>query len=139
MGTMVSFRLRPREIPEMLLTRRQAGAGFMSLAGGAALPIGRAWAQEPAAAEEPHTELDVTRGRWEHMMAPVHINNQGPFSFLMDTGANISCVSHTLANRLMLAPGPPAPVHTVVGVQTRPSVVIDHLTVGSRRRKEVRA
>ncbi|HEY8574652.1 pepsin/retropepsin-like aspartic protease family protein [Phenylobacterium sp.] len=122
----------------MFLTRRQAGAGFMSLAGAGALPLKSAWAQEAPLAEDP-TEVDTTKGRWEHMVAPVTINAQGPFNFLMDTGANVSCVSNDLASKLMLASGPAAPVHTVVGVRTRPSFIIDHLVVGSRKRREVRA
>jgi predicted aspartyl protease len=122
----------------MFLTRRQAGASLLSAAGMGAAPFGRAWAQD-GPLEEAATEIDTTKGRWEHMVAPVTINNQGPFNFLMDTGANISCVSNSLANRLMLTQGPDAPVHTVVGVKNRPSFVIDHLVVGSRKRREVRA
>jgi predicted aspartyl protease len=73
------------------------------------------------------------------MLAPVAINGQGPFQFLMDTGANTSCVSRDLAQRLMLAAAAPARVHTVVGVRERPGVFIDHLQVGDRSRKAVRA
>lgn len=120
----------------MLVTRRQAAAGFLTTAA-AALPLTRAWGQE--AVEETPTEVALGRGHWEHMIAPVSINNQGPFNFLMDTGANVSCVSHKLADRLMLAEGPTARVHTVVGVQNRPSVMIDNLSVGSRKRRDVRA
>lgn len=122
----------------MFPSRRQAGAGLLSLAGASALPY-RAFGQELHPEDEAPTEVDASRSRWEHLVAPVTINGHGPFNFLMDTGANVSCVSHNLASRLMLAPGPDARVHTVVGVKTRPSVVIDHLVVGSRKRREVRA
>lgn len=122
-------------------TRRHAALGFAA-AGALTLPL-RAWAEEPPAeaaeADEPDTELDLQSSRWEHMMAPVLINGQGPFNFLMDTGANTSCVSHKLVDRLMLANGPPTRVHTVVGVRTHPSVMIDNLEVGARSRRAVKA
>jgi predicted aspartyl protease len=57
----------------------------------------------------------------------------------MDTGANVSCVSYDLAERLALTAAAPARVHTVVGVQERPGVLIDHLKVGERSRRSVHA
>jgi predicted aspartyl protease len=120
-------------------TRRHAAVGLLAAA---ALPISHASAQaliETPDQEEPPAGLDTSRDGYEHMLAPVSINGQGPFQFLMDTGANVSCISRALADRLDLAPGPTATVHTVVGVRERPSVVIDHLQVGSRSRKAVKA
>jgi predicted aspartyl protease len=89
--------------------------------------------------DEPATALDTTSDRNDHMLAPVSINGQGPFNFLLDTGANISCVSHRLAARLDLKSGEQAQVHTVVGVRSRPMVVLDRLQVGPRNRRNVRA
>jgi predicted aspartyl protease len=89
----------------MSLTRRHAAASLFAL-GGAALPLTRALAQTPAdrlAPDEPSTRLDTGRDGFEHMLAPVTINGQGPFQFMIDTGANTSCISHELADRLMLA------------------------------------
>ncbi|MDB5453598.1 MAG: hypothetical protein JWO33_2176 [Caulobacteraceae bacterium] len=128
----------------MFPTRRLAATGLLTLAGAGFLPIVRAWAQTPAAdtpdlPDEPPTLIDTVRDRFEHMLAPVTINGQGPFNFLLDTGANISCVSRRLADQLGLEAGPPARVHTVVGAQMRPSVVIRQLQVGSRNRSAVRA
>ena len=91
------------------------------------------------APEEPPTQIEAGRDRFEHMLAPVGINGQGPFQFLLDTGANVSCVSRALADKLDLTPGKPAKVHTMVGVRTRPSVMINHLAVGSRNRTTVNA
>ncbi|MGH6910705.1 MAG: retropepsin-like aspartic protease, partial [Phenylobacterium sp.] len=124
----------------MSFTRRHAAAGLA--AGAAALPFSQAAAQvlvEKPDVEEPPAGLDTSQDAYEHMLAPVSINGQGPFQFLMDTGANTSCVSRALADKLDLTPGPTANVHTVVGVRQRPSVVIDHLQVGSRSRKKVQA
>jgi len=124
----------------MSFTRRHATAGLV--AGAAVLPFSQAAAQaivETPDVEEPPAGLDTGKDGYEHMLAPVTINGQGPFQFLMDTGANTSCVSRALADKLDLTPGPAANVHTVVGVRQRPSVVIDHLQVGSRTRKKVKA
>jgi predicted aspartyl protease len=123
-------------------TRRQAAAGLLASAGAALTPLRSAFAQTeavPVDQDETPTQIDTGRDRYEHMLAPVAINGQGPFNFLMDTGANVSCVSHELAERLALEPGPPARVHTVVGVRERPMVLIDQLRVGARDRRKVRA
>lgn len=121
-------------------TRRHAALGLLA----AALPAAPAFAHAPAAIELPDednapTALDTRNDRYEHMLAPVTINDQGPFNFLLDTGANISCVSHGLAERLNLVSTGSASVHTVVGVRERPIVTLDRLQVGPRDRRKVRA
>lgn len=126
----------------MSSTRRQAALSLMALAAVGA-PLASAHAAEPLEAPDAPLEdplqLAAGESRNEHMMAQVLINGQGPFNFVLDTGANTSCVSHTLAEQLMLTPGPPTRVHTVVGVRERPSVVIDDLQIGKRNRKKVSA
>jgi len=128
-------------------TRRHAALGLLA-AGGAALPAARAFAQDNTAtvaalelpdADDPPTTLETGQDKYEHMLAPVTINDQGPFNFLLDTGANISCVSHRLMERLELTSVESAPVHTVVGVRQRPIVTLDRLQVGPRDRRKVRA
>jgi len=128
----------------MLLDRRQAACGLLAAAG--ALSAWRAFGQTPAdsastpatAGDEPNTQLDTGRDPFEHMLAPVSINGEGPFNFLVDTGANVSCVSRDVAEQLKLTPGAPSPVHTAVGVRVRPTVIIDRLDVGARKRRHVR-
>jgi predicted aspartyl protease len=126
----------------MLPSRRQAATRLLA-AGALALPASRALAQVvqngDGSIEDAPTQLDTGRDKFEHMLAPVMINGQGPFQFLMDTGANVSCVSKALADRLMLTGLPPTRVHTVVGVRERPGVLIDRLQVGDRRRTAVHA
>lgn len=147
----------------MTLDRRGATLGLLSSAG-AALPLARAWAQTPPAASaaptpaaagaapassgalqpasagnESPTQVGTTRDKFEHLVAPVDIDSQGPFQFILDTGANVSCVSNDLAERLMLAPAGQAPVHTMVGVRERPSFMMKTLTIGDRSRRNVRA
>lgn len=127
-------------------TRRRAALGLLA-AGGAALPAARVLSQESVVAaplelpdeDLPPTAIETHRDRNEHMLAPVTINDQGPFDFLLDTGANISCVSHRLVERLDLKAAETARVHTVVGVRERPMVTLDRLQVGPRDRRKVRA
>lgn len=126
-------------------TRRAAAFGLLGAAG-AMTPLARAFAQpaEPDPAEAPDEDapdaaLDTGEDSYDHMLAPVTINGQGPFNFLLDTGANVSCVSHRLAERLSLRTQESARVHTVVGVRERPIVLLDELSVGPRNRRRVRA
>src|SRR5580765_2212098 len=120
-------------------TRRGAAAGLLALVG-AGVPLGRALAQQTApttllAPDETPTQFDTGADAYEHMLAPVMINGQGPFQFLMDTGANTSCIASDLAQRLMLTATEPQRVNTIVGAKQRPGVMIDHLQVGERSRR----
>jgi len=124
-------------------TRRHAALG-LAAASAVALPATRALATEQPIVELPDedfpdTNLGLKESRFEHMLAPVSVNGRGPFNFLLDTGANTSCVSHKLMEKLSLVPGEMARVHTVVGVRERPIVMLDELQVGPRNRKRVRA
>ena len=125
----------------MMLNRRLAAAGLLAAA--AALPAARTAAQgmppDAQPIDETPTQLAPGQDAFEHMTAPVSINGQGPFNFLIDTGANVSCVSAKVAQQLMLASLPPTRVHTVVGARDRPAVLIDHLQVGQRTRRSVHA
>lgn len=131
----------------MTSTRRQAALGLM--AAGAAAAAGQAFSQDlgvetpvlevPDEHDAPNTELEIQESRYEHILAPVNINGRGPFNFLLDTGANISCVSDRLAETLDLTSTETAPVHTVVGVRHRPMVRLANLQVGPRERRNVRA
>lgn len=62
------------------------------------------------------------------MVAPVRINGQGPFRFIVDTGANRSVVSHAVAERLALPTVGEGEVHTVQGVTSASLVAVDSLT-----------
>lgn len=122
----------------MFRTRREAALSLLAL-GAAGVPLASAQAETPETTQEDPTQIAAGESRNEHMMAPVMINGQGPFNFVLDTGANTSCISNKLAEDLMLSPGPMTRVHTVVGVRDRPSVTIDELRIGKRNRKNVNA
>jgi len=127
-------------------TRRRVTA--LLATGAAALgPIGGAMAQgvpdvldpTPAGVDTNPTNVDTGEDRAERITVPALINGQGPFNFLVDTGANASCVSERLAQTLQLPPGPATAVHTVVGPKLRQSVLIDTLRLGARTLRKVRA
>lgn len=64
------------------------------------------------------------------VVAPVRVNGEGPFRFIVDTGANRSVLSVALAERLGLAPQGAGQVHSVHGVTVAPLVSVDSLRYG---------
>lgn len=68
--------------------------------------------------------------RLGRVVAPVTVNGQGPFRFIVDTGANRSVVSDDLAARLGLTPSGFGNVHSVHGVSVAPIVTVDRLQYG---------
>lgn len=128
-----------------ILSRRNVAALMLSapfaLAGGACaapveppVPLRHAVVEEGEAATTAATDADAFR----HITAQVSINGQGPFTFLVDTGANRSAVSEAVAERLGLPLGPPVRVYTVVGARSRPTVVLNELRLGGRAQRDLR-
>lgn len=67
--------------------------------------------------------VGVTRSdRIGRVVAPISVNGQGPFRFIVDTGANRSVLSQDLADRLGLMSSGTGEVHSVHGVTTAPLV-----------------
>jgi predicted aspartyl protease len=62
-------------------------------------------------------DIDVSR----RMAVPVMIGAQGPFSFLIDTGAERTVIARELANRLALIEGDRLRLATISGPMTAPS------------------
>ncbi len=125
-------------------TRRLA-LGRLAAAGGLlATAPNLAFGQVPEAiVTEPDDESPASiafkREMYEHITAPVTINGQGPYRFMVDTGANVSCVSQDLARSLDLPLGRQVEVNTVVGKRVRQSVIIDKLEISTRTRRRVAA
>ena len=67
----------------------------------------------------------------------VSINDQGPFNFMVDTGANSSVISSQIADRLGLARQRRVQLHGIAGVQTVDTVKVDSLRVGRRVQREM--
>ncbi len=68
--------------------------------------------------------------RLGRVVAPVSVNGQGPFRFIVDTGANRSVVSEELAQRLGLVADGSGEVHSVHGVTIAPLVQVQSLQYG---------
>ncbi|MET0293393.1 MAG: retroviral-like aspartic protease family protein [Phenylobacterium sp.] len=120
-------------------TRRELTA---LLAAGIALGPAAASAQPeetPEAADSPPTEVALARASSLQVTAPVLINGQGPYQFIIDTGASASCLSARVAGALQLPAGPAVRLNTLVGVRSRSSVILDRLQIGDRVRRRVRA
>jgi predicted aspartyl protease len=64
------------------------------------------------------------------VIAPVWVNGQGPFRFIIDTGANRTVLSTGLAARLGLSPHGVGQVHSIDGVETAPLVDVASITYG---------
>jgi predicted aspartyl protease len=111
--------------------RRRVGG----MIAGAALAgwAGQGRTAEPAPTGSSIPDVDRTVGAKTdpslRMTAPVTVNGQGPYPFVVDTGANRSVISVELARTLNLPAAEPAPLHSVAGVETVQTVRIEHLAV----------
>ena len=132
-----------------MLTRRNLAAGLgLSLAARPALagpvtPISlsqtppQAAAPKSPAADPPLLVLDASLDEDARMTVPVMINGQGPFEFVVDTGADRSVLTPGVAERLALPPGPEVIVHGVSGSVTSPTVRVAALRTGDARLSDV--
>ena len=82
---------------------------------------------------EPATDVPTEADRVARMTVAVFINDQGPFQFVVDTGANRTVLSSALAARLMLPPGRSARLHDIAGVDGVETALVDRLRVGKRQ------
>ncbi len=73
---------------------------------------------------------NTTNDSLGRMVAPVMINGQGPFRFIIDTGANRSVISTDLAATLGLTSIGEGEVHAIHGVSTAPLVEVDDFKYG---------
>jgi predicted aspartyl protease len=91
-------------------------------------------AQEtPPPESGPTTTIDAGIDRSLRMTVPVTIDGQGPYQFVVDTGADRTVVSRELADHLKLAPSGSATMHTMSGVGPVDTVRVSTLEVGGGR------
>ena len=76
---------------------------------------------EAVEAEERRTRLSVD----------VRLNGQGPYRFLVDSGADRTVVGRDLADRLALPEGPTVRMSDMAGVSTVGTVLVDSLSLGA--------
>lgn len=126
-----------------MLTRRNLTAGL-----GLSLAASSAWAEStpvipvsqtspptaaPPAVEDPVLILDASLDADDRLTVDVEINGQGPFSFVVDTGAERSVLTPYVAERLNLPVGPNILIHGVSDVVTSPTARIDSMQAGEAR------
>ena len=84
---------------------------------------------------QPATTVDVlaiATDRYNRMTVAVRVADQGPFRFLIDTGAQNTVLSTKLAERLALRSNKKARLIGVAGVQDVDTVMIDQIDLGKR-------
>lgn len=86
----------------------------------------------PSAEPVPEYAVPTKRDRAGRVLAPVMVNGQGPFRFILDTGANRAVLSPHVAALLKLqaSDATPLAVHGVTGSAVLPAVAVDSLTAG---------
>lgn len=111
-----------------------AGAAGLGLAGPSlAAPSPGALRADTSAAAPGNLPLGKLKGVADltgRMIARVMVNGEGPFRFVVDTGANTSVISDDLATRLKLPIGRTAMVHGISGVQPAGTVNLRSLKSG---------
>lgn len=100
---------------------------------------GPTWAQEPppAGAPEDGEVLDLLPNLVTRMGVQVRINGQGPFTFVVDTGASRTVVADSVAGALALPIGPQVLVHGVTAAEPTPTVHIGTLEVAGQRHENL--
>lgn len=66
-------------------------------------------------------------------IALINVNGQGPYRFIIDTGANRSVLSEALATRLGLSPSGEGMVHSIDGAELARLVKVESLSFGTLR------
>jgi hypothetical protein len=79
----------------------------------------------------PPANLRTVFDMYSRMTAPIQVAGQGPYAFVVDTGANQSVISIELAARLGLPAGPSEILNGVAGTQATPTTTA-RLDVGGR-------
>src|SRR5215831_9872108 len=107
----------------------------------APVAIGYAQSQPPTvddikSSSVPTSQLDLfpaSRDRANRIVVQVKVNDEGPFEFLLDTGANQSAVAIKLVRRLQLQSAPPATtkLRGVTGEATVPLADVRKLEAGA--------
>ncbi|USQ94410.1 retropepsin-like aspartic protease [Caulobacter sp. RL271] len=98
------------------------------IAAGALTPVGARGQAVDAA--NPLKYLDTA----QRLTVKAHVNGQGPFDFLVDTGASSSVIATELADQLGLVLTGSNKLHSIAGAQSVSTARVDSLAVGKRSR-----
>lgn len=94
---------------------------------------------EPAPPADHGTVLGTEDDRWARMTVPVTIGDNGPFAFVVDTGAERTSIAEELARDLRLGFGQRARLHSMTEVSQIQTVLIPTLEVGGRNVRDIHA
>jgi predicted aspartyl protease len=114
-------------------------ARFIKIVSAVLLVAGTTSITAPARACEPlvpgaaSAAGEITKDSAGRAVARISINGQGPFRFIIDTGANRSVLSQALATRLGLAHSGEGLVHSIDGAAPAKLVNVDSLSFGGLR------
>jgi len=90
----------------------------------------------PPVEEAPPIFLDTALDEIDRMTVEVFINGQGPFAFVVDTGADRSALSTIVATRLGLEAGRNVMLHGVGGSALTPTAKVPLMVAGEARMKD---
>jgi predicted aspartyl protease len=84
-------------------------------------------------------DVKLKSDEYERMTVPVRVSGNGPFRFLVDTGANRTAISRQLASRLNLAAGPSAALHSATGESNVSTAKIPEIQLTRKAVKQIDA
>jgi predicted aspartyl protease len=122
----------------LIQTRRRslamlgAGLALPGLARAAPTPADKTIPEAQFTPDDGSTDVMGMEDMLRRMTAPVTINGQGPFDFMVDTGTNRSVISDELAAQLALPLGRPVSLHGISGSREAPTVTLEHFKIGER-------
>lgn len=94
-----------------------------------------------AGAADPTTPklVSAQEDKADRMTVPVMVNDQGPFQFVVDTGADRTVLSTELAANLQLKPVDIAILHTMNGVDEVRTVLVQKISVSTASARNVKS
>lgn len=118
-----------------MASRRMARRALVTCLAGAALAGGSARASQTAASEavDPLGYVDTA----SRLSVATYVNGQGPFAFLVDTGATTSVITSDIADQLGLEQRELGRLHSIAGAQSVPMTRVASLAVGKRERRNM--
>jgi predicted aspartyl protease len=98
--------------------------------------------QTPPGAANPGETASDTIGFEQfrrRMTVPIRIGDNGPYPFVVDTGAERTVISNELARKLALGPGKSVRMHSMTGVGEVETALIPHLDMSRKRMSGIHA
>ncbi|GAA0476095.1 retropepsin-like aspartic protease [Parasphingorhabdus litoris] len=107
--------------------------GIVASALAFAYPMPMGQSVQPGSLTKADSEIvDIDEDRARRMTVPVSIEGRGPFSFVIDTGAERTVLSRKIATRLALDEEEPAELISIAGSSIVDMVYVPELTLGRK-------